>query len=125
MFWKVFKADENMIPSRVEEFEKELKEKGYKKLDSCKAKDRDSFEWYKAFRYKNGNLKYQIFFEFWDFVKYGYSEWGVSVTVMPESCEDNVGRRDLELSVDWVEDIDKIEKVADSFYKFIRKADKH
>ena len=114
-----------MIPSRVEGFEKELQEKGYKKLDSCKAKDRDSFEWYKAFRYKNGNLKYQIFFEFWDFVKYGYSEWGVSVTVMPESCEDNVGRRDLELSVDWVEDIDKIEKVADSFYKFIRKADKH
>ena len=114
-----------MIPSRVEEFEKELQEKGYKKLTTCKAKDRDSFEWYKAFRYKNGNLKYQIFFEFWDFVKYGYAEWGVSVTVMPESREDNVGRRDLELSVDWAEDIDKVEKVADSFYKFIRKADKY
>jgi hypothetical protein len=109
---------------KIDELITRLEERGYKKLTSCKSKDRDDFEWFKAVKYKNGDLKYQIFFEFWDFTKYGGPDWGVSVTIMPESVKDSVGRRDLELSVDWSEDIDRVEKAAEGFYKFIRKVDK-
>lgn len=102
-----------------------LAERGYRKLTTCKSKENDTFEMYKAVYYKNGELKYQIFYEFWDFVKYGAGHWGVSLTVMPESVRDGVGRRDLELSVDWLENIDKVEYMAEKFYRFITKIDKY
>lgn len=111
---------------KINEIAKALEDRGYKKLtDSCKSKEHDDFEYYKAFRYKNGDLKYQIFFEFWNFVKYGGKEWGLSITIAPDSMSHYVGRRDLELSVDWAYDIDRVEKAAEGFYRFIRKVDKH
>ena len=114
----------------IREFEGRLESYGYRKITSCKAKDRDDFEWYKAFYSgeKDENdediLLYQVFFEFWNFMKYGGGHWGISVTVLPESVRNNAGRRDLELSVDWLTDIDKVEEVAKGFYEFISKFDK-
>ena len=109
----------------ITKIENNLAERGYKKIKTCKVKDHDDFEWYKAFRYKNGDLKYQIFFEFWDFTKYGGPDWGVSVTIMPESVRNDVGRRDLELSTDWLHKIDKVEVAAKKFYNLIIKLDSY
>ena len=110
--------------NKIDELITALSDRGYRKLYTCKSKEHDTFEMFKAFKYRNGDLKYQLFFEFWDFTKYGGPDWGVSITVIPESCENNVGRRDLELSVDWAFDIDRVEKAAEGFYRFIRKIDK-
>ena len=74
-------------------------------------------------------MKFQIFFEFWDWTKYRKDgppdfEWSVSLCIMPESCENDVGRRDLHISCDWVTNIDKVERVAAEYYDFITKVDK-
>jgi hypothetical protein len=117
-----------MTLQELKDFESKLSSAGYKKITSCKATETDDYEYYKAFyrdavnldEDKSDRLKYQIFFEVWDFEKYqegnGYS---VSITIMPESCNDNVGRRDLKLSVDWSTDIERVEKAAEEFYNFL------
>lgn len=113
-----------MVIQDVTDLEKQLKDGGYRKITACKIKSEDDYEWYKAFYRPDGVLKYQIFFEFWCWEKYRYGEgWGVSVTVSPESCENNVGRRDLQLSVDWFGNVSKVEKVAEKFYDFITEMD--
>ena len=112
-----------MFKEDIEKLEEALSNRGYKKITSCKANLDDDFEYYKSLNDKDGNHTYQIFYEFWDFTKYGGSDWGVSVTIIPESCENNIGRRDLALSVDWVNNIDKVEETAKRFYKFIKKID--
>lgn len=113
-----------MTHTEIIEFESQLESLGYRKIKSAKAEDRDDYEWYKAFRDKDYNLLYQIFFCFWDFEKYHLDTgWSVSVVIMPESCENDVGRRDLNLSVDWSTNIDKVEKAAEMFYDTIRKID--
>ena len=116
-----------MTYKEIQAFESKLEEKGYKKIKSAKAELTDDYEWYKPF-YGSGNeyypLKYQIFFCFWDFTKYRENDqWSVSIIIIPESCHDQVGRRDLHLSVDWSTNIDKIEKCAEEFYEFITKID--
>lgn len=112
----------------IKEFETKLLSAGYKKITSCKATETDDYEYYKAFyrdavnldEDKEDRLKYQIFFQIWDFEQYmkdaGYS---VSITIMPESCRNNVGRRDLKLSVDWSTDIERVEKAAEEFYNLL------
>ena len=106
------------------EFKDLLVKSGYTRTGyiTCET-ERGEFHYYQAFRYKNGKLKYQLFFTFWSFPVPEQS-WSVSVIVLPESCEDNVGRRDLHLSVDWSTNLEKVEKVAEGYYRFIRKADK-
>ena len=118
-----------MTKEQANKLEQELEERGYKKITQCKATENDDFEWYKAFRYPylNANeeyeLKYQLFFQFWDFEKYGYTGndggWSVSIEIMPESCKNNVGRRDVALSVDWSADVDKVEHFAERYYDFL------
>lgn len=105
-----------------ENLEAILKSKGYRKIESCKITHDDDYEWYKAF-YDKDELLYQIFFEFWDWTKYGENHWGVSVTISPESCRNDVGRRDLALSVDWNQDVERMERLAKDFYEFITKHD--
>lgn len=113
-----------MYTKDITGLEKQLEDKGYKKITQCKAKLNDDYEWYKSFYDTEGTIKYQIFFQFWCWEKYRAGEgWGVSVSIMPESCINNVGRRDLELSVDWVDDIWRVEKVASRFYDFITEMD--
>ena len=116
-----------MNKQQLDKFEQKLWERGYKKITSCKATQSDDYEYYKAF-YDNDKeypLQYQIFFEFWDFSIYkdripDEENWyKVSITIMPESCKNNVGRRDLSLSVDWDTNIEKVEKVAQKFYEFL------
>lgn len=107
----------------IEKLERTLEGRGYKKIASCKVTEEDDYEWYKAFRDENGDLKYQIFFEIWDFRKYGEEHVGVSVTVMPESVKDGVGRRDLKLSVTWTEDVERVEDAAEKFYDFVKSID--
>ena len=111
-------------------FESKLEEKGYKKITQCKAETHDNYEWCKAF-YGSENeeypLKYQIFFCFWNFTQYRGDDpnfaWSVSIVILPESCHDQVGRRDLHMSVDWSTNIEKVEICAEEFYKFITKID--
>jgi len=114
-----------MTLKEIKTFEKHLKSKGYKKIESCKAEQQDDYEWYKSFKNNVGEIIYQIFFCFWNFEKYhegaGYS---VSVIILPDSCEDNVGRRDLYLSVDWSTNLVRVENCAEQFYAFIRLIDK-
>lgn len=119
-----------MTYKEIQAFESKLKEKGYKKIKSAKAELTDDYEWYKAF-YGSGNedypIKYQIFFCFWNFTQHRDDDpnfaWSVSIVIIPESCCDQVGRRDLHLSVDWSTNIDKVEKCAEEFYEFITKID--
>jgi hypothetical protein len=115
-----------MTLQEIQKLEKRLEKKGYKKLvRSCKAEDRDDWEWYKAFYDKDKECKYQIFFCFWNFEQFqkdaGYS---VSVIVIPNSTKDYVGRRDLHLSVDWSTNLVRVENCAEQFYAFIRLIDK-
>ena len=121
-------------PKRITDLESELEERGYRRITGCKAELRDDYEYYKAFYYPINDdgermLKYQIFFEFWDFTKYGRADitpengFSVSICIMPESCRGEVGRRDLQLSVDWWDKVDKIEDLAENYYEFITKYD--
>jgi hypothetical protein len=113
-----------MYTKDITGLEKQLENRGYKKITQCKAKFDDDYEWYKSFYDSEGTIKYQIFFQFWCWEKYRAGEgWGVSVSIMPESCINNVGRRDLELSVDWADDILRVEDVARRFYTFITEMD--
>lgn len=122
-----------MTKEDKEKFEQALADRGYKKITQAKAEASDDYECYKAF-YKDDKdaeyrLKYQIFFQFWDWEKYRRNNppdfaWSVSIAILPESCENHVGRRDLLLSVDWSTNIDKVETVAAEYYDFITKMDK-
>lgn len=119
-----------MTYEQIKEFESKLEEKEYRKITQCKAEQTDDYEWYKAFYDYDKDeyhLKYQIFFCFWDFTKYREDDpnfaWSVSIVIIPESCHDQVGRRDLQLSVDWSTNIEKVETCAEEFYNFIRKID--
>lgn len=117
-----------MTAQELKEFEAKLSSVGYKKITSCKATETDDYEYYKAFyrdavnldEDKEDRLKYQIFFQIWNFEQYmkgaGYS---VSITIMPESCRNNVGRRDLKLSVVWSTDIERVEKAAEELYNLL------
>lgn len=114
-----------MTKEVLDNFEKKLIEQGYKKITVAKVTHNDAYEYYKAF-YNGDELKYHIFFEIWDFEKYqtnaGYS---VSVTIMPDSIKDYVGRRDLKLSTDYCLHISTVEKVASDFYDMIIKTDEY
>ena len=109
----------------LDNFEEKLIEHGYKKTIVGKATSTDDYEYYKAF-YGDEGVKYQIFFEIWNFEKYqpdaGYS---VSVTVIPDSIRNYVGRRDLKLSTDYCLRINTVEKVASDFYDMIIKTDEY
>ena len=111
-----------MTHEEILAFESKLDARGYKKIKSAKAEFDDDYEWYKTFRDDERELEYQIFFCFWNFEKYrDTAGWSVSVVIMPESCRNDVGRRDLHLSVSWSTDINKVENCASNFYKFITK----
>lgn len=119
-----------MTYKEIQAFESKLEEKEYRKITQCKAEQTDDYEWYKAFYDYDKDeypLKYQIFFCFWDFTKYKPLDtsvgWSVSIVIIPESCENNVGRRDLHMSVDWSTNIEKVETCAEEFYNLIRKID--
>ena len=121
---KLNKTQKNMTYNEIVKFETLLEERGYRKIYQAKSELTDDYEWYKAFRDKEQTLLYQIFFCFWDFEQYQKDAgWSVSVNVMPESCINNVGRRDLSLSVDWSTDLEKVEKAAELFYETIKKID--
>ena len=114
-----------MSEKELKDFEEKLINHGYKKVTCGKVTYNDDYEYYKPF-YDNDNVKYQIFFEIWNFEKYQMGAgFSLSVTILPESCVDNVGRRDLKLSTDYCDNIEIIEYVAYEFYKTIIKIDKY
>lgn len=120
-----------MTKEDKEKFEQALADRGYKKITQAKSQSDDDYEYYKAF-YKDDpdaeyRLKYQIFFQFWDWEMFCFEPdfvWSVSLCIIPESCENDVGRRDLHISCDWVTNVDKVERVAEEYYDFITKTDK-
>ena len=109
-----------MNQNELSVFENRLIDKGYKKIYSAKYDPDDDYEYYIPVRDpETGDLKYQIFFEFWNFEKYKTDAgWSVSLTIMPESVS-GLGRRDLNISADWITDIEKVELLAMQFYNFI------
>ncbi len=111
-----------MTKKELAQFEEKLVAAGYKKITSAKATPDDEYEYYKAF-YENKDKerpKYQIFFEVWDFEKYRYlAGYSVSSVIIPDSITEDAGRRDLHLSVDWNDDIEKTEAMAEQFYNFL------
>lgn len=84
---------------------------------------KEALERAKAFRDDDGELRYQIFFQIWNFEKYkADAGWSVSVAILPNSLDD-LGRRDLQLSTNWTTNVDKVQTVAESYYWFIKKMD--
>ena len=115
-----------MTKKELAQFEEKLVAAGYKKITSAKATPDDEYEYYKAFYEKEDSAiyeerpKYQIFFEIWDFEKYRYlAGYSVSSVIIPDSITEDAGRRDLHLSVDWNDDIEKTEAMAEQFYNFL------
>lgn len=113
-----------MTFQEITELERTLEACGYRKIYQAKAHLDDDYEWAKAFRDDDGELRYQTFFQFWNFEKYQTSAgWSVSVAILPNSL-DGLGRRDLQLYTNWSTNIDKVERVAAEYYDFITKMDK-
>lgn len=115
-----------MTKEVLDNFEEKLIEHGYKKITVGKATSTDEYEYYKAFYDYDDELKYQIFFEIWNFEKYQPNAgYGVSVTIIPDSVRNYVGRRDLKLSTDYCLYVKTVEKVASAFYDMIIKTDEY
>ena len=118
-----------MSKEELTEFEAELAKREYKLINSCKVESLDDWEYYKAFYDTDEELRYQIFFCFWDWTQYHRPDipkansYSVSVIILPESVKNDVGRRDLHLSTDWCSNIDKVEKTAEKFYEMINVID--
>lgn len=112
-----------MTFQEITELERTLEAYGYRKIYQAKAHLDDDYEWAKAFRDDDGELRYQTFFQFWNFEKYqAGAGWSVSVAILPNSLDD-LGRRDLQLSTNWTTNVDKVQTVAESYYWFIKKMD--
>ena len=122
-----------MTKKELEEFEKELSIRGYKKYPSY---NESKYAWFKSFgesEYEEDRSNYQIAFSVWDFSEYAHRDnylrenpYSVSPEVLTSRTIDE--RVDLALSSTMMTDFDKdrsyatnimvIEKIADSFFKW-------
>lgn len=116
-----------------EEYDKlvtELQRRGYKKYPSPRFRGED-YAWFKSFgksKFKEGRSNYQVCFDVTDFSPYAdrepffrYNPYGIVPLVLISRTVDE--RVDLHLSHAKVDDnnIDEIERLAESFYKWVEK----
>ena len=118
---------------RQEEYNKlvaELQQRGYRKYLSPRGR-KDDWAWFKSFgesKHQEGRSNYQICFDVTDFSPYADREpffrdnpYGIEPSVRISRTTDE--RVDLHLSHIKVDDtnIDEIERLAESFYKWVEK----
>lgn len=117
-----------MTAKQLETLEKKLAERGYTKYLGRVSFQREDYHWGQGIDYYKTNSgmtpSYQIFFLVYDWRKYGdravgkfkRNQIGVTILIIMGNWYD--GRADLELTED--RDIEKIEKVAKSYYDWVR-----
>lgn len=119
-----------MTHEEYNKFAEDLKQRGYRKYPSPRF-ERDTYAWFKSFgesAYEEDRSNYQVCFDVFDFSPYADRE--PRFRTDPYSIEPLVlisrtiyERVDLHLSYTKVDDtnIDEIERLAESFYKWVEK----
>ena len=119
-----------MTHKEYDKFTEELKRRGYRKYPSPRFR-KDSWAGFKSFgesKHQEGRSNYQICFDVTDFSPYADREpffrdnpYGIEPLVLISRTVDE--RVDLHLSHIKVDDsnIDEIERLAESFYKWVEK----
>ena len=119
-----------MIHEEYNRFAEELQQRGYRKYPSPRLR-KDDWAWFKSFgesAHKEGRSNYQVCFDVIDFSPYADREpylkenpYGIEPLVLISRTIDE--RVDLHLSHTKVDDqnIDEIERLAESFFKWIEK----
>ena len=121
-----------MTHEEYNKFCEDLKQRGYRKYPSLRYSiDRDDYAWYKSVgesEYEEDRSNYQICFDVFDFSPYADREprfhtdpYSIEPLVLLSRTIDE--RIDLHLSHTKVDDtnIDEIERLAESFYKWAEK----
>ena len=111
-------------------FVEELQQRGYRKYPSPRY-GKDDYAWFKSFgesQFEEDRSNYQVCFDVFDFSPYADREpylkenpYGIEPLVLISRTVDE--RVDLHLSHTKVDDqnIDEIERLAESFYKWVEK----
>lgn len=119
-----------MTHEEYNRFAEELQQRGYRKYPSPRFR-KDDWAWFKSFgksAYKEGRSNYQVCFDVTDFSLYADREpffrenpYGIEPSVRISRTTDE--RVDLHLSHIKVDDtnIDEIERLAESIYKWVEK----
>ena len=119
-----------MTHEEYNRFAEELQQRGYRKYPSQQF-SKDDWAWYKSFgksQFEEDKSNYQICFDVIDFSPYADREpylrensYGIEPLVLISRTIDE--RVDLRLSHTKVDDqnIDEIERLAESFYKWVEK----
>lgn len=119
-----------MTQEEYNKLTEELQRRGYRKYPSPRFR-KDDWAWFKSFgksAYKEGRSNYQVCFDVTDFSPYADREpylrdnpYGIEPSVRISRTIDE--RVDLHLSHTKVDDqnIDEIERLAESFYKWVEK----
>ena len=119
-----------MTQEEYNRFTEELQKRGYRKYPSPRFRGED-WAWFKSFGksdYEEGRSNYQICFDVIDFSPYADSEprfkaapYGIEPLVLISRTIDE--RVDLHLCYTKVDDnnIDEVERLAESFYKWAEK----
>ena len=120
-----------MTHEEYNRFAEELQQRGYKKYPSPRFRVDDDWAWFKSFgesKHQEGRSNYQICFDVTDFSPYADREpffrdnpYGIEPLVLISRTIDE--RVDLHLSHTKVDDqnIDEIERLAESFFKWAEK----
>lgn len=121
-----------MTREEYNKFTEDLKQRGYRKYPSPRYSiDRDDYAWYKSVgesEHEEDRSNYQICFDVFDFSPYAdrephFREHPFSIEPMILVSRSINERVDLHLSHTKVDDtnIDEIERLAESFYKWVEK----
>lgn len=118
-----------MTKQKIEQFEKELKEKGYRKYPPYNRADRCWFKSFGESKHEEDRSNYQIAFSIWDFSPYADRDenlrknpYRASVAILLSRCIDE--RVDVEVGSvnnEKYKSIDYIERIAESFYNWAEK----
>lgn len=121
-----------MTQEEYNRFAEELQRRGYRKYPSSRYSiHREDYAWYKSFgesQFEEDRSNYQVCFDVFDFSPYADREpflrenpYGIEPLVLISRTIDE--RVDLHLSYTKVDDqnIDEIERLAESFYKWVEK----
>ena len=121
-----------MTHEEYNRFTEELQRRGYRKYPSPRYSiHRENYAWFKSFgesKYEEDRSNYQICFDVFDFSPYAYREpflrenpYGIEPLILISRTTDE--RVDLHLSYTKVNDnnIDEIERLAESFYRWAEK----
>lgn len=126
----ILKLNRNMTHEEYNKFTEDLKQRGYRKYPSPRLREGD-YAWFKSFgesAYEEGRSNYQVCFDVVDFSPYADREpflrdnpYGIEPSVRISRTTNE--RVDLHLSHTKVNDanIEEIERLAESFYKWAEK----